>query len=190
MLALLLPIVALATEIDLVPSIDALLPLAGAELRVTDGVATLHHDAGVTALGHVVLEPPVASADGTRAAWVHRDGGVASQLSVAWRTAEGWHTHTRSDLGTPDRLAISADGSLLAWVSASPQGIAAVFVAPLEGGAAVQLTNVGLQRDGIGPPEGFVPPPHAGPLAFDGAGHLVWSAPDGSHFAALPAEDP
>ncbi len=89
--------------------------------------------------------------------------------------------------GSPDRVAITADGRWVAYVSGQT-GIASVWVVPFDGGEPVQLTNVGLEalpRTPGAPPEGFIPPPHEGPLVIDGE-WITWSSPEGEHAVRLP----
>jgi hypothetical protein len=104
-----------------------------------------------------VVEPPV----GTELL-VISDLGVKRVLDVAER---------------PDRPAVSPDGRHVAFVSGRT-GLASVWLLELETGALVQLTNLGLLPAKGGAPEGFVPPPHLGPPAFEGDA-LVWSSPSG-----------
>lgn len=80
--------------------------------------------------------------------------------------------------GRPDRVAVSPDGTTVAFVWGIT-GIASVWTVPSAGGAPPsQRTNVGLEDAPRRPgeaPAGFVPPPDSGPPRFDGD-DLVWTA--------------
>lgn len=55
---------------------------------------------------------------------------------------------------------LSPVGRRVAFIDSSPQGIASLFVVPLDGSRPpLQLTNRGLVRRGPGPPAGFAPVP-------------------------------
>lgn len=115
---------------------------------------------------------------------------VAGRLAYARRAAEGCElVLTAAGVGagrvlyrgaTADRLAFREDGAALAFVGTSPEGLAALFVAPVDG-APRQLTNRGLRPRPGGPPPGFVPPPlREGGLRFRG-GALRYHAEDGDY---------
>ena len=83
-----------------------------------------------------------------------------------------------NDRDRPDRLAFSADGQHLTYVSAAA-GIAAVWIVSFAAGQARQVSNLGLTRTpGRGRPPGFVAPPLSAPASFSGD-RLTWSGPDG-----------
>ncbi|MFK7928163.1 MAG: hypothetical protein AB8H79_08225 [Myxococcota bacterium] len=97
------------------------------------------------------------------------DGDPVSKLVVC-----GERCRTLVTVGHPDRVALSEDGEMVAYVAGS-HGLPAIFVSPFAGGEARQLTNAGLHRHFPGKPPGFVPPPQDGPLRFEGS-ELVWVA--------------
>lgn len=80
--------------------------------------------------------------------------------------------------GRPDRISLSPDGATVAFVWGIT-GIAGVWTVPAAGDTPPsQLTNIGLEDAPRRPgeaPEGFVPPPDAGPPRFEGD-DLVWTA--------------
>ncbi|MCB9672106.1 MAG: hypothetical protein H6736_07075 [Alphaproteobacteria bacterium] len=77
---------------------------------------------------------------------------------------------------SPDRVALSPDGTHAAFVSGA--GWASVWVVPVDlSEPPEQLTNVGLVRRKGGLPEGFVPPPLE-PPTFRGD-TLEWTPADG-----------
>jgi len=97
------------------------------------------------------------------------DGGPASVVVACERSCEEIFSR-----GTPDRVALSPDGTVVAMVAAV-HGLPAVWVMGFDGRDPRQLTNVGLHEYLPGEPPGFVPPPDLGPLAFDGD-DVVWTA--------------
>ncbi|MCB9746281.1 MAG: hypothetical protein H6741_17865 [Alphaproteobacteria bacterium] len=127
----------------------------------------------------------VPAVSGARAVLAHRDDGqvVSTLETLELRDGELLRRVVTKE-GAPDRVAISEDGAWIAWVSGAT-GIASVYAQPFEGGEAVQLTNVDLTYTPGQAPEGFVPPPHEGPLLFD-EGRLRWQAPEGPQEVKLP----
>ena len=94
-----------------------------------------------------------------------------------------------TDLPGAEELEVrSPDGRWVAYV-AGATGITSVWVSPVPPAGApparpIQLTNVGLERiprTPGQPPPGFVPPPDAGGLHWDGNEALSWSA-EGERF--------
>lgn len=77
----------------------------------------------------------------------------------------------------PDRVALSPDGSHVAYVSGHT-GWASVWVLDLDTLSARQLTNQVVTRRKGAPPRGFTPPPTE-PPRFEGD-HLRWTTPDGA----------
>lgn len=177
-----------ATEIDVtkersaLPSPEGSWNVDGESIRLEGRVLSI----GDTEVAREVIGLPSVSADGTRIAFSHGlEGNHGTALSVVEKGADGWSApRILVAEGTPDRVAISPDGSKIAYV-APAYGIASIWIIPFEGGNPLQLTNVGVRRDGPGRPDGFVPPPHRGPLRFDGD-RLVWESPEGTHEAVLP----
>jgi len=93
----------------------------------------------------------------------------AADLSGRWR-------HQLTTGGAACLPAISPDGRRVAFIDTSPQGLASLFVVPVEGGAPRQVTNVGLRAVGRGPPAGFIPPPETtGGLSWEGEAIVVES---------------
>lgn len=93
----------------------------------------------------------------------------------------------RTLVADADRAVLSPDGRWVAFVYA-PDGLAAIGVVPFEGGAPIQLTNVGVAGRKHAPdvaPEGFVPLPADDSLAFVGDG-LAWDTVAGRMSVALP----
>lgn len=134
----------------------------------------------------VLTEDLVANAvvdeTGARFAFAERvDGGPQTRV---WACQVEQGCRVRWAEGHPDRLAIAPAGDQLAWV-ASVDGLPVVQVAGFEGGEPISLTNIGLDRSAPGRPAGFVPPPHDGPVRFDGP-RIVWSSPEGAHQVVLP----
>jgi hypothetical protein len=161
--------------------------LAGGSTLVlsTDGALELR-GSGTIAVANDVIGVPSVSADGARFAFAQRVPRGSGTAIVAVARSDGGWTAPRvlTDAGDPDLVAIAPDGARVAFAAAA-NGIAAVWVVPFAGGAPVQLTNVGLARDGAGPPAGFVPIPLREPPRFEGR-ELVWTARDGEHRAVLP----
>lgn len=93
--------------------------------------------------------------------------------------------------GAEDGEAISPDGRLVAFVAASPEGIASVWVADVPAAgeqpiSPLQLTNVGLERTPGQAPAGFVPPPDRGPVRWLDADTVAWTAEGREYTAELP----
>ncbi len=79
--------------------------------------------------------------------------------------------------GRPDRLAVSASGKELAFVSGR-SGYASVWLLKVhEAAPPVQLTNLGLEPTPGQPPKGWTPPPD-GPPRFAGD-RITWDSPYG-----------
>ncbi|MEZ4318845.1 MAG: hypothetical protein R3F61_15125 [Myxococcota bacterium] len=113
---------------------------------------------GVPVAREVLGEPVFA---GELAAWVAVVEAPVGTAAFVWRAGEVTQvvgTDTR-----PDRLALSGDGTRIAYVSGR-SGWASVYVRSLVTGDEAQLTNVGLVRAASGPPEGFVAPPREAPV--------------------------
>ena len=158
----------------------------GVNLR--GGGALSQDAAGLTLDGAPLVDDPagpfVVDAAGARFVVAARVNGGPDTALLACAPPAPCRTVT--DAGHPDRATISADGRLIAWVAAA-DGLPAVFAARFDGGPAVQLTNRDLRWTAGQPPDGFVPPPHEGPLAFTDDGRaLVWTSPEGDHHAVLP----
>lgn len=184
-------------EADLVPQHEAEWQVALGGRLILSGV-TLTYDAaggpagqmgengpGVTILADELVGVPALSADGAR--WALSRRGPGPGLSVLDRvelTEEGLQQTTLVTEGAPDRVAISADGERVAWVSGAT-GIASVWAMPFAGGPAVQLTNRDLVRVPGVEPVGFVPPPHLGPLQIEDD-VVRWTSPAGPHEVPLP----
>ncbi len=183
-------------ETDLVPQHDEEWPVAGGGRLVLSG-QTLSYEAPaaqglqpedgppVTIVADELVGLPAISADGARWALSRQAPGPGlSVLDVVELGAAGLVQKTLVAEGTPDRVAISADGQWVAWVS-GVSGIASVWAMPFAGGPAVQLTNRALVRVIGEEPLGFVPPPHAGPLEILGD-EVRWTSPAGAHAVPLP----
>jgi hypothetical protein len=139
----------------------------------------------VTILAEELVGEPAIAADGAR--WALSRKGPGPGLSVLDGVelgVEGLQQTTLITEGAPDRVAISADGQWLAWVSGAT-GIASVWAMPFAGGPAVQLTNRDLVRVPGVEPVGFVPPPHLGPLLIEDD-VVRWTSPAGPHEVPLP----
>lgn len=145
---------------------------------VQDG-ATLSLDGHVIATD--VLGTPAIVGD--RVALVRRPETSVS-VSVLQVLTLGGEPVTLVDEGSPDRVALSPDAQWVAFCWGKT-GISSVWAVPFSGGEPVQLTNVDLVRGVDGEPVGFVPPPHTGPLRFEGD-TIVWDSPDGTHRVELP----
>jgi hypothetical protein len=134
---------------------------------------------------HLAQEPvgtPALSADNSRLVFTRRDPIPVAQGQLMSCQAPEWQC---SEVAHGDRATISPDGRRIAWVDVET-GLAAVWVASFDGEDKVQLTNVGLVSAGTGsPPQGYIPPPHQGPLSFDGD-TLTWLSPDGPQTVELP----
>jgi hypothetical protein len=151
-----------------------------------DGRLELRRPDDAITLAEETLELPAISADGARVAFAFRKPReVGTAVAVAaFEDGEWTGPRVLVARGTPDRVAISPDGRRVAYVAAAG-GIAAVWIAPFDGGEPVQLTNLGVREDGPGEPEGFVPVPHREPPRFAGD-RLVWESADGEHQVVLP----
>jgi len=179
----------LPPEVSVRPERSGEWPVAGGATLVlsADGRLALRSSDGEIALAAEALELPAISASGERIAFAARraDGFSTAVEAVAYES--GAWTDVRAlvdDGGTPDRVAISPDGSRVAF-AAPAGGVAALWIVAFDGGAPVQLTNVGVRKQGPREPAGFVPVPHRGPPRFEG-NELVWEAPDGTHRVVLP----
>jgi hypothetical protein len=147
------------------------------ELRARDATIDLAAEA---------LELPAISKAGDRIAFAYRRSqAFGSAVAVVAYEDGGWHgPRVLVDEGTPDRAAISPDGGRVAYV-AGADGVAAIWLVAFDGGEPVQLTNVGVRKDGPGEPAGFVPVPDREPPRFTGD-RLVWESAEGEHQAVLP----
>ncbi|MFM2247384.1 MAG: hypothetical protein RL071_3458 [Pseudomonadota bacterium] len=189
-------------ETDLQPLHDAEWPVAFGGRLILSG-ATLAHEAAapaqageadgqvgentpaLTIVAEELVGVPALSADGAR--WALSRKGPGPGLSVIDRVELGPAGLAQTTLvteGAPDRVAISADGAWVAWVSGAT-GIASVWAMPFDGGPAVQLTNRDLVRVIGEEPVGFVPPPHTAPLQIEGD-RVRWTSPAGPHEVPLP----
>jgi hypothetical protein len=146
---------------------------------------TWTHGTATVVLAENALGAPAIDAAGRHlVASVERADGVSLQ---AWSHTGGRWVGPRqlvTDVGRPDRPALSLDGQRVAYVSGAT-GVSSVYIVPFDGGTPRQLTNASLTRQPGMPPDGFVPPPHRGPPVFL-ADTLVWDAPDGPQSVALP----
>lgn len=139
---------------------------------------------------NLVPDAPVGSVSRVagREVWTERVGNGPFTRILA-RDARGTRELLRA--GSADRAVLSPDGRWVAFVYA-PAGTAAVGVVPFEGGAPIQLTNVGVERRKHAPgapPEGFVPVPADASFVFVG-GRLEWAGPDGPVSVRLPEVTP
>jgi len=179
---------AVAGETDAVPGRSGEWALADGSALVlsTSGALELRGVSGTIAVARDVIGLPSVSADGARFVFAHRvhQGSGTAVAAVSRRDGAWTEPRVLTDAGDPDLVSISQDGGLVAYV-AQANGIAAVWIVAFDGGAPLQLTNVGLVRDGSGPPEGFVPIPFRIPPRFEGR-ELVWTAREGEHRAVLP----
>jgi len=174
-------------ETDAVPERSGEWALSGGSALALAGRALeIRGPSGATKVAEGVIGLPALSADGARFAFAReKTGEFGTEILAVARVDGVWSTpRALARDGTPDLVAISEDGRDVAYV-AGADGIAAVWIVPFEGGAPVQLTNVGLHREGKGPPAGFVPIPYRVPPRF-AEGKLVWTARDGEHEAVLP----
>ncbi len=146
---------------------------------------TLSLERGVLELDGRLLAAEVESVDvrGDHVVWVeHRSG---SYLRDLWAYDALSAVPTPLSLATsPSQPVISDDGSLVAFVDGRT-GLTALWLQSFDGGEAVQLTNRDLVRVPGQAPEGFVPSPDAGDLAFD-VGRLTWTAEGVPRSVALP----
>ena len=179
---------AVAGETDAVPGRSGEWALVdGSALVLAEtGALEIRGPAGAIAIAEGVMGLPSLSEGGARFVFAHRvhQGSGTAVSAVSLRDGVWTAPRILTDAGNPDLVAISKDGSRVAFV-AGANGIAAVWVVPFDGGAPLQLTNVDLRRVGKGPPEGFVPIPFREPPRF-AADKLVWSARDGEHAVVLP----
>ncbi|MDP2308093.1 MAG: hypothetical protein Q8P18_18865 [Pseudomonadota bacterium] len=137
---------------------------------LTLAAGTLYAD-GAAILAHV-YDDPVGIDD---ALYVPADPGEGDGGIYVVRVREGAVTVVPLvTSGRPDRLALSPDGSAVAYVGGHT-GITSVWALPTRGGVPRQLTNVGVQATPGEAPLGFVPLPERGPVRFDGAS-VVWTA--------------
>lgn len=114
-----------------------------------------------------VLEEVTA---GGRTVFAHRDGGRT------WIGAsDGGAERVLVEPGG-DRLALSPDGSMVAYV-APRDGVATVWVVPFAGGEPRAVTPPVVRTPGRAP-EGFVAPPADRSLVFR-ADELCWRTPAG-----------
>ncbi|MEQ1507351.1 MAG: hypothetical protein ABMB14_34300, partial [Myxococcota bacterium] len=135
-----------------------------------------------------VIGPERFDGDGDRKVFVRRsEGSPYTELVVCDLADAGWTEDIRiTGPANPDRVAISADGETVAFVSGIT-GISSVWVMEVAlGSEPVQITNVGVEtakrRPGQ-PPAGFVPPPiDAESFVFDGD-YLAWESPVGHQVA-------
>lgn len=154
----------------------------GVEIRLEEGRLFASSPEGEIRLGEGVVGRP-ALAPGLVVAAL--DEGRSTGRIAAWRrSADGrWERRLLVDAGgRPDRVALSPDGSTVAFVWGRT-GIASVYTVPADGSAPpVQRTNVGIEaqprRPGQ-PPPGFVPPPGRDGLRFQGD-ELIWQDAQGN----------
>jgi hypothetical protein len=179
---------ALPAETDLPPRERARIPIPGGSLDLADGGLTHISPAGRTPLATQVQGPLSMDARAQRFAWSERlpSGARIRLLDITDPT----HPWTLTSTGEPDRVALSPDGTRVAYV-ADVGGLPALFLAPAKDGTPVQITNIGIERiPGGGPPPGFVPPPHQGPPQFatNTAGQPVlrYASPTGPVEVLLP----
>jgi hypothetical protein len=161
--------------------------VARGQLVSLHGALDRRGPAGTVHIADELVGAPAVSADGRRVALAHRGAGPGlSVLELVEVSADGGLVRRVlvAD-GGPDRVAISPSGEQVAWVDAGPEGFASVFSLAIDGGARVQLTNVGVVRTPGRAPEGFVPPPHDAPPRFEG-GALAWRSEAGEHSVVLP----
>lgn len=169
-----------ADETDGLPLVEGTWSVSAGTLAQDGEGLVLNTPDGPQVLAREVLESPVLSASGDRFAFVHRDDGH----TVSVLTLGEWdRTWPAVDEGSPDRVAMSPDGEWVAFCSGLT-GVASVYAMPFEG-EPVQLTNVGLDWTPGVEPQGFVAPPHRGPLRFEGR-RIVWTSPQGEHAVDLP----
>ncbi|MCB9743584.1 MAG: hypothetical protein H6740_13370 [Alphaproteobacteria bacterium] len=178
------PKLALPPETDLRVAPEARFPFAeGLTLELSDQALHLRGpDLRELVRIEVVGLPAVA---GDRAVLSYRGGDalVSTLETLEWQAPTLRQVVITKD-GAPDRVAISEDGEWIAWVSGA-SGVASVYAAPFEGAPITQLTNVDLAHVPGQAPEGFVPPPHQGPLRIEGH-RVVWDSPEGPQEVPLP----
>ncbi len=167
---------------------DGAWPLArGAHLVQVGGALTLEWGDTRSPLADQMVGAPAISADGSRIAFAHRGPPRADAVSVLDRvelTADGPESLRLVSTGAPDRVAISPDGQWVVYVH-NATGLASVWAAPFDGGAAAQLSNAGVTPTPGQAPRGFVPPPADGPPAVS-EGEVRWAGPDGDVVVVLP----
>jgi hypothetical protein len=182
------PTAAVAVETETTPARSGEWALAeGSALALSgSGALEIRGEADSIRVADTAVELPSVSADAARFVYAYRPGPGPETAIGAVELRDGAWTAPRmlTSRGSPDRVAISKDGRNVAFV-AGADGLVALWVVPFDGGAPVQLTNLGLRSDRTGLPAGFVPVPHRSPPRFEGR-ELVWTAPDGEHRVALP----
>jgi len=127
-------------------------------------------------LARDVLPQIALAPDRRRAAYCRYPAAVAG--GSLWRVElERGAARRLSSGGSASLPTFSPDGSRLAFVDTSPEGLASLFVVGADGARPPrQLTNIGLRAAG-GPPPGFVAPPvSAADLAWVGDRICVRSA--------------
>ena len=183
------PAATLPPEVSVRPASSGRWALAGGAtlLLARDGALRITGPGVELTLAADTLALPAIGRDGRRVAFaLRRADGFATAVATA-RFADGSWRGPRVIVdgpGTPDRVALSADGSRIAYVDAA-DGVAALWIVPFDGGAATQLTNRALVRDGPGPPVGFVPVPDRAPPRFAGD-RLTWTAGGRRYSEVLP----
>lgn len=168
------------------PSRDGLWPAAHDAVVVQDmGEVVVIRGGLRTVLATEAVGTPALSADGSRLALAHEGARFGlSVIDAITISSSGIEQRRLVEGGSPDRVAIDAEGERVVYVNGTT-GLASVWAVPFDGGVSAQLTNVGLLPVPGEEPSEFVPPPHEGPLRVDG--DLVrWTAPDGEHEVALP----
>lgn len=167
----------LPPETDLVPVWDGSWTLSDGTLLRQDATGLWLGDDRVAT---EVIGTPALDDAGATVLFTHRDDLAVVSTLVLLR-APDWTPEALTTAGSPDRGAVSPDGTQIAWVSGAT-GVAAVYWAPIDQ-APTQLTNLDFTPGQ--PPSDWTPPPHAGPLRFDGPA-LVWESPEGPQRVALP----
>lgn len=108
---------------------------------------------------------------------------AGARLLALRPAGDGWERVTLVEGGRPDRLALSPDGEVVAFVWGIT-GVASVWTVPTDGGPATQRTNRALVRVPGQAPAGFVPPPRE-PPGFAGTA-LAWTVDGVVHRVELP----
>ena len=168
------------------PVWDGAWEVAAGRVVSIEGRLVLRAASGSLTLADELVGAPAVSDDGQRLALCRRGEGPGDSVLETLRIGEDgivgrWVLEAE---GSPDRVALDPAGERVAWVNGAG-GVAAVFLATFPDGVPVQLTNVDVERVPGQAPLGFVPPPHDGPLRFEG-GALVWASPDGPQRQVLP----